>query len=460
MSQQTLIPAIKNELRNTLSISVPLIASQIVYSSSWFVSVIMVAQIGKDALAASVLVNMVWYSITVFFFGILNGVSVLVSHQYGAKNHKAISDIMGQSFILGVIILLMIIGSFALMSYFLTLSHQPQHVLQLSRAYLYSLLWTMPGLILLIIMEQFLAGINRPKIVLRISLLVVPIEIPIIYILVFGKFGLPVCGIAGIGYGFAITYTLTSIGMVYMLLRSKQYQTYDVFAGIRAINPVYLIELIKVGTPMGFMHLIEVSTFMFATFWIAQFGTTMLAAHQLVMQYLGFFITIVFGMSQGITVRVGHCIGEGNLHAVRLASYVGMYANMICVVIIAILFYLVPTFFLSIDINVHDIKNALLVNDTSSLLGICGVLLIFDNFRINGFGALRGLKETKFPMYASLVSFWLIGLSAAYLLAFHFHGDGVGIWWGLTFGIACGAVIVHLKLWAMLKRLALPDGST
>lgn len=455
MSQNMKTPSIKDEINNTLSISIPLVSAQMVYSSSWFIGTVMVAKLGENALAASVLVNMIWSSASVFFFGILNGISVLIAHQYGAKNNKSISEIMGQSYVLGVIVCVLILASFFIMSQFLTWTKQPPEVLGLARQYLTSLMWMMPGLIILIIYEQFLAGINRAKMVLRISLLVVPIEIPLIYILVFGKFGLPVCGIAGIGYGFAITYSLTALGMTYMLLHSKQYQIFAVFADLFKIKPTNLFELFKVGIPMGLMNLIEVSTFMFATFWIAQFGTTMLAAHQIIMQYLGFMITLVFGMSQAVTVRVGHAVGENNLVSVRQASYVGAVMNLAIVLVIALAFWTIPNFFLSLDINVSDPKNAALARDAASLLGICGVLLIFDNFRIIGFGALRGLKETKYPMYASLISFWVIGLSAAYLFGFHFHGDGKGVWWGLTFGIACGAVIVQAKLHKMLKTVDL-----
>jgi MATE family multidrug resistance protein len=148
-------------------------------------------------------------------------------------------------------------------------------------------------------------------------------------------------------------------------------------------------------------------------------------------------------------------VGQNDLVAVRLASYVGMIINFLCIFVIAVMFYLFPTFFLRLDMNIHDPNNLSLLNDSLALLSICGLLLIFDNFRIIGFGALRGLKVTQFPMYASFVSFWIIGLASSYLFAFHYRLDGAGIWWGLTFGIACGAVMVLLKLRSVLKHVDL-----
>src|SRR3990167_1445597 len=447
---QSILSTIKNETKGNLSLSIPLIASQLIYASSGFVGTALVARLGEDALAASVLVSTIWMTLSVLFFGILNAISVLVSHQFGAKNYLGISEVMGQSYLLGIFLTIIMILILQTMPWFLHWTTQPKHVLTLAYQYMYALLWTVPGLIALIITEQFLAGINRGKMVLRISILVVPVEITWIYLLIFGKLGLPACGVAGIGYGFATTYTLTTILLLTYLLKSKEYRHFKIFNGINRIKFHYLKELISIGLPMGLMHVIEVSTFAVATFWIAQFGTTMLAAHQIILQYLGLIITMTFGMSQAVTVRVGHAIGRQDLSAISYATFVGMFLNSIFIVSIAIAFFVVPKFFLSIDINVSNPSNAALVRDASLLLAIGGILLIFDNVRIIGFGALRGLKDTRFPMYAAFVGFWLIGLGCAYLFSFILSFQGKGIWFGLTVGIASSAIIVLARLGYML----------
>lgn len=447
--------SIKSEIKGNLSISLSLIASQLIYASSGFVSTIMVAHLGKQALAATVLVSMIWMSLSVLFFGVLNSISVLVSHQFGAKNYKAMSDIMGQAYLLGGIIFLTMLGIMLAVPYFLQFSHPAPEVASLASLYTFSLLWTLPALVILIVSEQFLAGIGQTKLVLRISLLVVPIEIPLIYMLIFGKFGLPACGVAGVGYGLAITYTATAIGLILYLRHAKHYRQYKIFSGISRIHFTYFKELLRVGLPMGFMHLIEVSSFALATFWIARFGTDMLAAHQIVIQFLSFSITIVFAMSQAITIRVGHAVGRQDLSGVRDAIYVGMIMNFLVILLIAIGFILFPEFFIHLDIHAENASNQLLIQYASSLLSICGALIIFDNFRIIGFGALRGLKDSQFPMLASFISFWLIGIPLAYLFGFVYHFAGNGIWWGLTLGILCGSIIIFFRIQTILKQVDL-----
>jgi len=56
-------------------------------------------------------------------------------------------------------------------------------------------------------------------------------------------------------------------------------------------------------------------------------------------------------------------------------------------------------------------------------------------------------------MYASIIGFWVIGLTACYLFGFTFQFGAKGIWWGMTTGIAIGAVIVLIRLYWLLNRV-------
>lgn len=446
---------IRDEIKKSFALSIPLVAAQLIYASSSFLGVAMIAHLGEAALAASVLVNLIWMSLTVLFLGILNSISILVAHQFGARDEKSISGIMGQAFILGFFVSLAIILALCIMPYFMRFSSQPALVLKWVNDYLFSLIWSVPALVILIILEQFLAGIGRTKLVLRISLMVVPLEIPLIYIFIFGKLGVPALGVAGEGYGLAVTFTVSAICLIWYLLKHPYYRKYHLFAKITSLKWFYLKELICLGLPIGFMQLIEVSTFAIATFFVAQFGTQSLAAHQTVMQYLGFTINIVFAMSQAVTIRVGHAIGMQDVSGVKYATYIGMLLNFVCVILISGAFYFFPRYLLQLDLDIHLPDNQTLIQQATQLLSICALLFIFDNFRIMGYGTLRGLKDGHFGMLASFVSFWLVGLSSSFIFGFLCHGQAAGIWWGLTLGIFCGALFILVRLQRQLRRLQL-----
>lgn len=446
---------IRTEIKETIELGLPLIGSWLIYSLSGFIGTAMVARLGHDALAASVLVSTMWMTITVFFFGIFSAISVLVSHQFGAKNYPAIGEILDQAFLLAGVSLIPISLAVLSLPFILGLTSQTPTVLALAIQYAHSLLWSAPGVILLVILEYFLNGIGRTKLSLAISLIEVPIEIALIYGFVFGKFGLPVCGIAGVGYGLAASYTATVIVLGFYLQRARFMKPFQLFQHVGAFNKMHIKELLRIGLPIGCMYLIEVTAFSVATLFMARFSTLILAAHQIVMQYLGLTINAAFAIAQTVSIRIGQNAGRKNLEGVRYATYVGLGLSFICMFTVAIFYIFFPTLLLRIDLNIHDPHNANLMRATVNFMLILAAFQLLDGMRIVASGALRGLKDTRAAMYVSFVGFWVIGLGCAYVFGFILHGRGVGVWLGLTFGIGVGAIILLLRLRYMLNKIDL-----
>jgi MATE family multidrug resistance protein len=66
------------------------------------------------------------------------------------------------------------------------------------------------------------------------------------------------------------------------------------------------------------------------------------------------------------------------------------------------------------------------------LLRIAALFELFDGFQIVATGALRGLGDTRQPMLAHLLGYWVVGVPVAYVLCFPLHWGATGIWVGLT----------------------------
>jgi multidrug resistance protein, MATE family len=67
-------------------------------------------------------------------------------------------------------------------------------------------------------------------------------------------------------------------------------------------------------------------------------------------------------------------------------------------------------------------------------------------------GLLRGIHDTRVPMMVAAVSYWGIGMPAAYVLAFTLGLGGIGLWLGLTIGLALVAVALMWRFWAEIPR--------
>ena len=229
MTQQITKHSIRTEIKENLTLSAPLMAAWLIYALGPFAGTVMIAHLGKDPLAASVLVGTIWIAGVTFCFGIFHSVSVLTSQQLGAKNLEAISEVMGQAFFLDVLSWIPMAILLLCVPYLIHWSAPNAEILRYGTEYAHAILLAAPGLITLVILEHFLSGIGKTQISLWISLIEVPVEIFFIYICVFGKFGLPAFGIAGVGYGLAISYTLTTIIIFSYLYFARFAQPYRIY---------------------------------------------------------------------------------------------------------------------------------------------------------------------------------------------------------------------------------------
>ena len=439
------IHIIFNELKKSTCISLPLIASQLIYAASGIISAIMIAHLGKDELATNVIVWGIYIALISISFGILSSISVFVSQAYGANDRKKITQCFVQGFFIAIVLAAPM--SFLIYSAQTILFYTGQEsvIINLSIPYFHSLAWCMLPLNLLFVMEQFLIGLTNTRLILFLSVFRVPLEIFLFYVLFFGKLGLPTLGLVGIGYGMTISIIFTVIILGMYIHMSKKCRIYKVFSNLKQLSLKYCFDFIKVGLPLGIMYCMEMALFAVVALMIGKFGKDALAAHQIAYQYLVFAVAIIFGISQATTVRVGYETGRNNKKALKLAGYVNMGIGFCIMLILLAIYITFASPIISLSVNVHDMKNQNLVNYSISFLTLAGILQLIDNFRLIITGILRGLKDTKITMYITLGTFWLIALPFSYLFAFILKKQATGIWWGLIFGFAITAILLFMR---------------
>jgi MATE family multidrug resistance protein len=79
------------------------------------------------------------------------------------------------------------------------------------------------------------------------------------------------------------------------------------------------------------------------------------------------------------------------------------------------------------------------------LLVIVAAFEVFDGIQTVATGALRGLGETRVPMFANLVGYWFMGLPLGLLLCFTLRHGIYGLWMGLTLALIVIASTLLLR---------------
>lgn len=433
------------EFKTTFNLSLPLMLAEVLHSCSGFIGVLIVARLGQQALAASALVNLAWFTLIAFSFGMLNAVSILVSRLNGENKPHDIKIVMSQTFNIVLILTLVIFGLFSLLPYLLTWTGQPENIIQLGMQYGYALRWTVPALILLIALEQFLYGLHQTRLIFIISVLQIPLEILAMFVLAFGLGGVPAWGIQGVAYGQAWVFTLAVIVIMLYLSLNKKFRVYQIGSYFSWCWR-YCWAILKTGSSIGLMYLVELAAFFCLSVMIAHINSQVLGANQLTMQYLSIILTITMAISQVVTVRVGYAIGQNTTDLLTSYILTGLVLALLITISTALIYIMIPRTLLAINVGYEHDTGALL-NYFKQLIALAGVYQIVDCCRVIISGALRAFQDTYFLMWSSVVAFFGAAMPAAYFLGFVMKWASVGIWCGMIIGTAVGCAIVAARLY-------------
>jgi len=440
----------KNEIKPLIKLSIPLILAGLIEAASPFFATIFIADLGPADLAAGALVRGLFFTLMVVMWGALTAISVLVSQKHGENDTRGVSQILRDGSILALILTppaFIILWFIAPVFSFLG---QNQAVIMLAQSYLHALAWGIyPDFMALVIM-QFLIGLGHTRTNIIFTLFWMPVAILSNYALIYGAWGLPKLGLAGIGWGLTFSYWSTTILFAAYLFLSKVYRPYFIMA-LSPSNKRYLKELLQIGLPLGTMYAFEIGFFFILTVLMGLIGIVQLAATQIVMQFLNIFVTVVFSTAQAVTIRMGHKMGEGNFTAANDTNKAGMFLCVSFMTLVSIIYLLFPNLLIGIDLNLADPKNAEIIHYTKQFLAICALFQLFEAARIALLGSLRALKDTRYTLLSSLIGFWLVPFPLGYSLAKLGLG-GAGLWWGMAIGAACNAWLLYRRYLVKIKH--------
>ncbi|MDP1574665.1 MAG: MATE family efflux transporter [Coxiellaceae bacterium] len=443
------IISFKSDFQAIIKLALPLTLSGFLFSAMSFFETVFLAHLGQQILAAGALVGWLFGTLVTIVMGTLSSINILISHKYGANDHKGISLVLRDGIILALILTIPAFLLFWYMAPIFLLFGQDHAIVMLAQSYLHALAWGIfPNLMFIAILE-FILGLGHVRIITIFTAIMVTLNIALSFILIFGKFGVPAFGIVGAGLGVTFTNWIMAIIVFSYVLIRKNYKQY-LHGFFNAEKKSYLWELFKVGFPMGAMYCIEVAFFFALILLMGTFSVQMLAATQVALQYMGVFMTLIFSVAQAITVRMGHLLGANEVCLAKNAAYIGVFISSIAMLVVALVYWFCPSILISIDFNIHDPSNLLLLHDIEKIFMICAVFQIFEAMRISLFGALRALKDTNFTLMISIISFWCVALPLGYLFAKYFNYGGIGLWWGMAIGPMIG---VCLLLWRFRVKI-------
>ena len=428
------------EIPPTLRLAGPVVAAQLGQMSMGFVDTVMVGRLGPEALAGVALGNTVFFTLLVLCTGTVQAVGPMVSQAFGGEQPDAIGRNTRQGLWLGVALTVPVLAFLWNVEGVLRLLGQPESAVEGASGYLRAIMWAFLPACWFTALRSFVEGVGRPLPVTIITLVGLCINAAANYVLMFGKLGLPALGLTGTGWASTVVFWSMLAMLAALVLWASPFRQYRVFRRLGVPDLDTLRELVDVGWPMGISRGIEAGLFMTTALLVGTLGSTALAAHQVAIQCAAFTFMVPLGVGIAGLVRVGHAAGRGDPGGVRRAGYAAMSVATAFMMVSAVAFWTFPEFIVGLYVDTAEPVNAGVVALAVQLLGIAAVFQVFDGAQIAAAEALRGLKDTRGPMYIGLISYWGVGLGSGTLLGLHLGYGAQGLWWGLVLGLVAASI--------------------
>jgi multidrug resistance protein, MATE family len=424
----------------------PILIAHMVEAFIPFINNMLAGRQGPLALAAAGLATNTFFTVMGFGWGIIVSVGILTSHQLGkTQNSLETGAILKSSLLTSLLISLPIMGLMKSMEPLWLLAGQSAEIAHLGQSFLDGLIWVVFADLAKFSVFQFAIAHHKPGVPLIANLLSIPltwlVNIPLI----------THWGLYGLGIGTALVYWLVfALLWLYLRLSSRAFrqclkkslswQDYKQHCG----------QQLKLGIPMGIIVSIELFFSMAMGILMGQIGTDPLTAHQIAMQWLWFTIMAAVGLSEAVTILVARASIWRDTFSMLRFIRAGVTLTTITMLAVACLYWFAPQAIIHLDLA-PQYQTTGLIKLTSMVLMLCGFYQILDGIRIIFTGGLRGLADTQYPMWLSLIAFWLIGFPTAYGAAFFLGWHSIGLWSGMIFTQIIMIILQYYRLRKLLK---------
>ncbi|WP_430448833.1 MATE family efflux transporter [Rhodophyticola sp.] len=424
----------KAETWALLRLAAPLTGLALVNMAMSVTDTLMTAAFGVEALAA-VAVASDFYSILFYLaVGCIGGLGPLYAAAHAAGDPDRLSRLRTAGTITCLLLALPTCGLLWHTPALLSLLGIDQNLTDAGTGYARAMACTLIPMLAVGVLRTRLTAIERPGVMLRITLCAVPLNAVFNYALMYGAFGLPELGVTGAG----VSSLLVSLLTLAALMREAR-RVGD--SGSGRVDPGDVAAIFRIGIPIGVATLAEVGIYLGATIYAASLSVTDAAAHSVAIRLAGIGYAFYFGLQQASMTRLARVdpksCREGDV--VGTTMVVGVAIGLsICTTLLIV---------------AAPVANYVLQGSTpaaiSAAITVIGVLAVAELFGPTGAGAaglLRARQVTRPVMVYSLIGNWLVSAPLIAVFTIAFDMGAVGIW----IAMATGTVVYSsLCVWAL-----------
>ncbi|KCV81599.1 MATE efflux family protein [Actibacterium atlanticum] len=431
--------------RAILILGLPLVGSQLAQFGITLTDAVMLGWYDVEALAAEVVGGGIFFVLFVVGSGFAMAVTPMVARARAAGEGRQPRRITRMALWLSTLFGLACLPVFVFSGPLMRALGQEDTIAELARQYLSVRGWGIVAALWVMVLESYLAALERTRVILWVTLVAVVLNALGNYALIFGNWGAPELGIAGAGWAsLGVSGAMVLVLVVYVI---RAVPDDSLFTRLWRPDWEAFRAVFQLGWPIGITHLAEVGLFAFSSVMMGWIGTIELAAHGIALQIASLVFMVHLGLASAGTVRAGQAVGRQDQFNLRRGAMVLVYMSGAVGVVTILVFLLLPETLLGLFLSPQDPDRGAVIAIGIGLLAAAALFQFVDAAQVLAMGLLRGVQDTQVPMVLAAVSYWLIGMPVAYVLGFTLNWGGIGIWLGLAVGLAVAAASTMYRFW-------------
>lgn len=313
------------EIRLLTALALPMLLAQVAQVGIGFVDTVMAGGAGKEDLAAVALGSSAFATVYITFMGIMAALNPMIAQLYGAGKTGEAGETGRQGIwfglILGIFGMILMWAAITPFRNWLTLSDYVEGTMA---QYMLFTSLAMPAAMVHRALHAYASSLNRPRLIMLVSFAAFVLNVPLNYIFVYGKFGMPALGGAGCGVATMAVFWFSALALWIYIAKEKFFRPFGLTAKFGKPDWAVFKQIWKIGAPIGLSYFLEASAFSFIVFLIAPFGEDYVAAQQVGISLSGILYMIPQSVGSAGTVRIGFSLGRREFSRARYISGVSL----------------------------------------------------------------------------------------------------------------------------------------
>jgi MATE family multidrug resistance protein len=441
---------IGQEFRPMLRLAVPLALTELGWLAMAFTDTVMVGRLPDSATAigAVSLGSTLFYTVGIFGSGVMLGLDTLVAQAHGARRLEDCHRTMWNSLYLACALSpVLMISILAILPLFPRFGLQPALVAS-TVPFLKAMIWSTLPLALYFALRRYLQAMHIVKPVVFALISANLVNLFGNWVLVYGHLGVHQYGVAGSGWSTCISRAYMVAVLATAAVYYDRKRSSGLWCASRRLELERIRELLRLGLPAAFQLLLEIGAFATATFLIGKLGAVQLAGHQIALNVASFTYMVPLGIGSAAAVRVGHAMGARDADGAARAGWMALLLAALFMSCSGVVLFLFARPIARIYTPESDVIRA-----GATLLLVAAVFQLFDGLQVVATGALRGAGNTRIPMLANLVGYWVLGLPLGAFLCFRLKMGALGMWVGLCLALVLIGSVLAAVWYSVIKAL-------